>query len=261
MARAALSNAPSPTEPEGPPTSGSASALPTRVRNTIIQGDALEQMKRLPDSCVNLVVTSPPYNRMNTTGGGLKNPGKSGKWRNGTLTVNAGYAVNPDKLPVAQYVDWQRQVIFEAARLLAPGGAIFYNHSPRNQNRGQWEDLGRMIIRPNKLPRGFELRHVVIWNRGSGHNMKKGAFIRTYEEIFVLARRGEWKHPETRGIPDVWDLGKDTVPRGVPSFPLELPRRTMRCTPGGLVVLDPFMGSGTTAVAAILEGWCYVGMS
>ena len=234
--------------------------LPTRLLDTIIRGDALAEMKKLPDGCVDLVVTSPPYNRMNTTGGGLRQPGRNGKWRQGPLTANQGYASNDDNLPVAHYVDLQRKVIFEAARLLAPGGAIFYNHSPRNQNSGQWEDLGRMIIRNNKLPRGFELRHVIVWTKPGGHNMKKGAFVRSYEEIFVLARRGEWKGAETRAITDVWDLGRDHESRGVPSFPAELPRRAMRCTPGGSVVLDPYMGSGTTAVAAVLEGWSYVGI-
>ena len=247
---------PSQAEAEVPPSASGSAALPTDRRNVITHGDALTQMKKLPDGCVDLVVTSPPYNRMNTTGGGLR--GKTGRWPTNPL-AGGGYNVNPDNLPVAEYIDVQRQVVHEMARLLAPGGAIFYVHSPRHQ-RGAWEEHGETIMRSNKLPRGFQIRHKIIWNKGGGFNFNSGRFPRSYEVIYVLAREGEWNHPETMEFPDVWQLGNDIVPRGVPSFPLELPRRAMRCTPGGMVVLDPFMGSGTTAVAAILQGWSYVGI-
>ena len=222
-------------------------------RNRVIHGDALDMMRRMPGGSVDLVVTSPPYNRLNTSGQGLR--GKTGGWKSNPLTD--GYEENPDNLDVGRYVEYHRQCVWEMARLLTPEGAILYNHSPRPQ-RGAWQDLARSILR--KLPRGFELRQVVIWDKRGGFNANAGVFTPSYEEIFIIARHGEWKSSETMALPDVWPLGSDLIKRGVPSFPLELPRRAIRSTPWAKVVLDPFLGSGTTAVAAVLEGRSYVGI-
>lgn len=66
------------------------------ILNTIICGDALEEMKKIPDSSIDLVVTSPPYNLKNSTGNGMKD-GRGGKWKNAAL-VN-GYATYDDNMP------------------------------------------------------------------------------------------------------------------------------------------------------------------
>ena len=226
--------------------------------NGIHQGDALELMGQMPDGCVDLVVTSPPYNRLNSTGSGMR--GHTSKWTSNPIANGYGKdgCVHGDAMDVPSYVLWQQQCVREMCRLLAPDGAIFYNHSPRHQRSGMWEDLGDQVT--ENLPSGFELRDVVIWDKRGGFNMNPGRFNRSYENIHIIARHGEWNHPETMEFPDVWPLGVDQTKRGVPSFPLELPRRAIRSTPRGKVALDPFMGSGTTAVAAVLEGWSYIGI-
>ena len=226
---------------------------PSSLMNQIIHGDALTQMKKLPDGCVNLVATSPPYNRRKSTGGGMK--GKTGKWPSNP--ISEGYGDHGDDLNVADYIEWQRKCVWEMCRLLAPGGAIFYVHRGRVQD-GEWEDHGATILR--KLPRGFQLRQRAIWDQGGGVNMNPGYYPNDHEYIFIVARRGEWKHPETMQWPAVWRLGSDSEKRGVPSFPLELPRRAIQSTPTAQLVFDPFLGSGTTAVAAVLEGRAYLGI-
>ena len=176
----------------------------------------------------------------------------------GPLTANQGYASNDDNLPVAHYVDLQRQVIFEAARLLAPGGAIFYNHSPRNQNSGQWRTWGDDHSE-QQTAAGVRAAARDRLDEPGGHNMKKGAFVRSYEEIFVLpgAASGRAQRPGDNGR-----VGPGTRPREPrrPVIPGGAAEAGDALHAGGSVVLDPYMGSGTTAVAAVLEGWTYVGI-
>ena len=68
--------------------------------NKIICCDCLEGMRQLPDACVDLVVTSPPYNLKNSTGNGMKD-GRGGKWSNAAL-IN-GYANYDDNMPYEEY--------------------------------------------------------------------------------------------------------------------------------------------------------------
>ena len=221
--------------------------------NQIHQGDALETMRRLPTGSIGLIVTSPPYNRLNSSGNGMK--GRSGGWNSNPLSE--GYGEHDDAMNVADYIEWQRKCVWEMCRLLAPEGAIFYVHRGRVQH-GEWEDHGRTILR--ELPRGFQLRQVAIWEQGGGPNKNPGYLIPDHEYIFIIARRGEWKDPATMGMRSVWNVRTDREPRGVPAFPAEIPRRAIQCSPYAAVVLDPFIGSGSTGVAAVMEGRTYIGI-
>ena len=98
--------------------------------NTIHCCDCLEGMRRLPDKCIDLVVTSPPYNLKNSTGNGMKD-GRGGKWSNAAL-IN-GYATYDDNMPYDEYCKWQKECLTEMYRLIKDDGAIFYNHKWRVQ--------------------------------------------------------------------------------------------------------------------------------
>lgn len=71
-------------------------------------GDCIEIMNRMPAECIDLIVTSPPYNIRNSTGNGLKD-GRGGKWKNAAL-LN-GYEEHDDAMPYAEYVEWQRRCL------------------------------------------------------------------------------------------------------------------------------------------------------
>ena len=73
--------------------------------NEILCDDCLPAMRRMPDASVNLVVTSPPYNLLNSSGNGMKN-GNGGKWAGNALMQ--GYAGHADAMPHDDYVAWQR---------------------------------------------------------------------------------------------------------------------------------------------------------
>src|ERR1700675_1386144 len=92
------------------PSVEAAGTLPREFQNRIICGDALSVMRRMPAGSVDLVITSPPYNILNSTGNGLKN-GSGGKWENAAL--QRGYSHHDDCMPHEAYVNWQRQCLAE----------------------------------------------------------------------------------------------------------------------------------------------------
>ena len=212
-----------------------------RWLNQIHQGDCLQLMSQMPAGSVDLVVTSPPYNLLNSSGNGMKN-GNGGKWSRSALM--RGYADHGDCMPHDDYVAWQRECLRGMLRALAPEGAIFYNHKWRVQ-RGLLQDRSDIMD-------GFPVRQIIIWQRSGGFNHNPGYFLPTYEVIYLIANPKFRLAPKAGGIGDVWHIRQDRDNPHPASFPLELAQRAIAATTAS-VVLDPFMGSGTTAVAAALE--------
>ena len=207
--------------------------------NKIICGDCLEVMKKLPDKSVDLVVTSPPYNLKNSTGNGMK-CGKGGKWSNAALID--GYATYDDCMPYDEYCEWQKQCLSEMWRLLNENGAIFYNHKWRVQNG--------LIQDRHEIVGGFPVRQIIIWRRKGGINFNSGYFLPTYEVIYLIAKKGFSLAPKANRYGDVWEFTQELNNSHPAPFPVALIDRIISST-NSKVVLDPFMGSGTTAIAAI----------
>jgi modification methylase len=90
--------------------------------NKILCGDCLSVMRQMPDGCVDLVITSPPYNLKNSTGNGMKD-GRGGKWKNAAL-VN-GYNHHNDNMPHEEYAKWQRECLTEMYRLSVQTALFF----------------------------------------------------------------------------------------------------------------------------------------
>jgi modification methylase len=134
--------------------------------NQIIWSDCLEGMRSLPDECVDLVVTSPPYNLKNSTGNGMKD-GRGGKWANAAL-VN-GYATYDDCMPDPEYVAWQRDCLAEMLRVTKPNGAVFYNHKWRVQ-AGLLQDRREIID-------GFPLAASDYLETGWGDQLQPRLFL------------------------------------------------------------------------------------
>jgi modification methylase len=220
--------------------------LPAEYRNRIVCGDVLNVLHRLPDECVDLVVTSPPYNLRNSV-----SPIRGGGniWRNPAL--EHGYDGYSDRLPHAEYVAWQRSVLAELLRLIPETGAIFYNHKWRMQ-RGLLQDRRDIVG-------GFPVRQIIIWKRQGGVNFNRSFFLPTYEVIYLIAKPKFKLVKGACGIGDVWAIGQERHNPHPAPFPVSLPERIIGST-DAQVVLDPFMGSGTTAVAARNLGRTYVGI-
>jgi len=214
----------------------------------MICGDCLEIMRQMPDGCIDLVVTSPPYNLKNSTGNGMKN-GSKGKWANAAL--QKGYSHHDDNMSHESYVEWQRNCLTEMMRLLRDDGAIFYNHKWRVQN-GLLQDRQDIVA-------GFPVRQIIIWRRKGGFNFNPGYFLPTYEVIYLIAKKDFKLAPKANAYGDVWEFSQEFGNSHPAPFPLELPLRCIASTSAN-VVLDPFMGSGTTALAALQLGRKYIGI-
>lgn len=193
-------------------------------------------MRQIPAGSVDIVFTSPPFNLRTSSGNGSKD------W--------PGYDGHSDDMSHADYVAWQRVCLDEMMRLLAPHGAIFYNHRHRVQN-------GRLQGHDDILA-GFPVRQVIIWHRSGGSNYNPGYYLPTYEVIYLIAK------PHFRlahSCPDIWrahQRDSGWIPE-IPTFPVDLPAIALQTT-GARIALDPFLGSGTTAVAAKMLGRDYIGI-
>lgn len=113
--------------------------------NKIICGDSLTVMRQMPDNCLDLVITSPPYNLRNSTGNGMKT-GRSWKWPNAAL--RNGYSHHSDNMPHEEYVKWQHNCLQEMFRLIKEDGAIFYNHIIINgESKMVYFRIGRILFK------------------------------------------------------------------------------------------------------------------
>jgi site-specific DNA-methyltransferase (adenine-specific) len=242
---------------------------PCPVADSIITGDARD-MSKVPDSSVALVVTSPPYFA-----------GKQYEEELGEGHVPASYV---------EYLEMLRDVFAESARVLEPGGRLAVNVA--NLGRRPYRSLAADITTILQDDLGLLLRGEVVWMKGEGASgsCAWGSFqsaanpvLRDLTERVVLASKGRFDRAvprakrERRGLPfentisrqefmdatlDVWKMAPESAKRiGHPApFPVDLPGRLIRLyTYRGDVVLDPFMGSGTTAVAAVRNDRRYVG--
>ncbi len=220
----------------------------SHLHNKFICGDVLTVMRTMPDNCIDLAVTSPPYNLKNSTGNGMKD-GRGGKWANARL-VN-GYSHHNDCMPHDEYAKWQRECLSEMFRLLKDDGAIFYNHKWRVQN-GVLQDRQDIVS-------DFPVRQIIIWRRKGGFNFNPGYFVPTYEVIYMICKpkfklvRGGNSHG------DVWEFTQEMKNEHPAPFPVALIERIIKST-NAKIILDPFMGSGTTAIAARNHGRDFIGI-
>jgi DNA modification methylase len=253
-----------------PPVVSSASELaPHRALDKLIAGDA-RHMDEVPPSSVALVVTSPPYFA-----------GKEYEESLGEQGIPATYL---------EYLDLLREVFAECVRKLEPGGRIAVNVA--NLGRRPYRSLSADVIGILQDDLRLLLRGEIIWlkQRGSSGSCAWGSFqrpgnpvLRDLTERVIVASKGRFD----RAIPaklrsrhelpseasmtredfmentlDVWEIPAESATRvGHPApFPIELPARLIELyTYRGDLVLDPFAGSGTSAVAAVRAGRHFAG--
>ena len=210
--------------------------------------DCVEGMReRLDDDSVDMVFTSPPYN---------VEKGESFLQRDGEVTYS-------DDMEQSEYFDLLGSVFQELSRVVKPNGHIFINH----QN-----DFRDGSIKPPTFIRDLmptTWRSYIVWNKG---NVPQGAlrskgdsqFYMNWEPIYHFSENPSPIKKQHRTA--VWDIQpisgneRDEAGDHPAPFPVELVTRAIRSTTTeGDVILDPFMGSGTTAIAAIQNNRDYVG--
>lgn len=209
-----------------------------KLLDQFICSDCLEIMRQIPNNSVDLVVTSPPYNLKNSTGNGMKD-GRGGKWA-GSALIN-GYSHHDDNMPHDKYVQWQRNCLSEMFRIISDDGAIFYNH--------KWRVQGGLLQDRQDIVSGFPIRQIIIWKRKGGINFNPGYFLPTYEVIYLITKPNFKLVKKANAYGDVWEFGQESNNKHPAPFPVNLIERIISSTTAK-IILDPFMGSGTTALVA-----------
>ncbi len=210
-------------------------------------------LTELPDNCVHLMVTSPPYN--------------VGKEYDNDLTLG-------------EYLAFLKRVWAEVHRVLVPGGRACVNIA--NLGRRPYLPLHTWIVQ-GMLDLGYLMRGEIIWNKGSssGQSTAWGSWrsasnptLRDVHEYILIFSKGTFKRQRLNKeatisrdeflefTKSVWTFPAESASKvGHPApFPVELPYRLIQLYSfKGEVILDPFIGSGQTAIAALKTGRHYVG--
>lgn len=218
--------------------------------NKIYCCDVLSGLRQLDDNSIDLIVTSPPYNK-NGMNKSIKQT-KNCKW---TKSIDYGGDSNIDNLPEPVYQEWQIKILDECYRVLKSDGSMFYNHKNRIKS-GSGE-----IVSPYEWLHKtfFKIRQEIIWDRGSTNNVDKSRYLPTTEKIFWLTkstRPNFSRELDTKFKKEVWSFPFEKSTKHPAPFPIDLPDNIISCIPNkeNIIVLDPFMGSGTTALSAIKNG-------
>ncbi|MDE0315868.1 MAG: site-specific DNA-methyltransferase [Candidatus Poribacteria bacterium] len=216
---------------------------------TIINEDVLTT-RAIEKESIDLIVTSPPYN------------------------VDIKYNSNDDALSYADYLTFSKDWFSRCLQWLKPDGRFCLN-IPLDKNKGGQQHVGADLT---KLATGigFQYHSTIVWNEGNisrrtawGSWLKASApYVIAPVELIVILYKDQWKKTSGSGESDMdkeefmeWTNGLWTFPGeskkriGHPApFPIELPRRCIKLFSFvGDTILDPFMGSGTTLVAAHLN--------
>ena len=214
---------------------------------TLWHGDVLDVMKTFPDESIQTVVTSPPYNLGNSVT--RFDTSSKGFWPNALIAH--GYTDHSDNMPHDDYVKWQRQCLTEMMRILKPDGCIWYNHKWRCQN---------LLLQDRAdIVEGFPVRQIIIWHLPLSHNWSQRFLNPNYEVIYLICKRDFKLEPGTNEMGAVWKIPQEKRNPHPAPFPAEIPRRCIKAVKNG-TVLDPFMGSGTTAVVARELGREFIGI-
>ena len=250
----------------------------------LINKDCIEGMKEMEESSVDCIVTSPPYNKKGLTGKvkkvrndkelkklieeksdfSSKEKRKENYSNNGEKKVDRytyhgkgnciwkGFEIDynsyGDEMPEDQYQAWMIEFLNECHRVIKPDGSIFFNHKPRRHNNRCY------------LPTEFtsqsdaQLYQLIIWDRRNSPNIRNDVLVPCTEHIYWFCKKKpkvfrDAINPEYKG--EVWSISPDKQKQHPAPFPEQLVENCIKLTTKeGDLVLDPFMGSGTTAKVA-----------
>lgn len=227
-------------------------SFPKELENTIIQASS-ETMKDIPDNSVHLMITSPPYN------------------------VSKEY---DEDLSLREYLDLLHKVFKETFRVLVHGGRACINVA--NIGRKPYIPLSDYVSHI-MIDLGFDMRGEIIWNKAAGAGVStawgswqsaSNPILRDTHEYILVFSKGDYKRERKEKqntitkdqfiewTKSIWTMNPESAKKvGHPApFPEELPYRLIQLYSFvDDIILDPFMGSGTTAVSALKSDRKFIG--
>ena len=218
--------------------------------STLYTGDALSVLRDLPAASLDAVIADPPYSSGGTTSADRTGQTARGKY----VSTNATHTLpdfEGDQRDQRSYTLWSTLWLIEALRLTRPRGVCLV-----------FTDWRQLPATSDALQAaGWIWRGLVVWHK-PGARPHKGRFANAAEYLVWGSNGHLGAQSEAPCLPGVYSV---TSPRGderihITQKPLLLIRQLIGITAVGATVLDPFMGSGTTGVAATLEGRRFIGI-
>ncbi len=193
----------------------------------IVCADCREVLPRIPDKSIDLGVTSPPFNLGNTH-------------HTGSHRHNA-YG---DNLPEAEYQSVQAAILTDIYRVITDDGSFWYQHKNRIKDGVSTSPYLWLFRTP------WLVKQEIVW-RNRSQNFDKIRFYPMTERLYWLAKSPKTKLTNIVNMHDDWHI-EPVGSRGehTRAFPEKIVSNIISCFPAATVVLDPFLGSGTTIVVA-----------
>ena len=223
------------------------------LKNNIVLGDTLDVLKKIEGDLFDMGVTSPPYNKQGN--------------RKGVLVKDIKYSDITDNKNESEYQIEQIEILNELYRIIKPGGSFFYNHKIR------W-DKGEMFHPMDWLRKTeWVIKQEITWDRQIAANIRGWRFWQVEERIYWLYKplnkkdNGEELKSKHALLTSVWrlrpEMNKTTVSYHPAPYPIEIPTRCIYSIlddKKDCNIIDPYMGSGTSAVVAKLLNHNYFGI-
>ena len=230
--------------------------------NSIIFGDCIEKMKLIQTNYIDLILTDPPYNASN-----IKINLKNNK------TGGAFYKINEDWDKFnnyTEYLEWTKQWLYECNRVLKNNGSILICCSMHN--------IAEIILSLKSF--NFKLLNIITWKKTNPMpSITKRMLTHSTEFIVWFAKNNNWtfnyenmkKYNNGKQLKDVWEFslcqgkerikGKNNRSAHPTQKPLQLFNRLIEMASSeNDIILDPFIGSGTTAISCIKLNRRYIGI-
>ncbi len=241
--------------------------------NSIINGECVSEMKKIPDACVDLIIADPPYNL---------SKGSEWKWDNSIELQGMGGNWNKvmqewDDFTLESYMIFTRAWLTEAKRILKPTGSMWIF--------GSYHNIGIVNVVCQML--GIEIINEVVWyKRNAFPNLagrrltashetilwcNRGGRRREYFFDYEYSKNGDFSYDvlKTPGkqMRTVWDISnnKEKAELAYGKHPTQKPLRILKriinlTSREGDIMLTPFSGSGSECVAAKMTGRKYIGI-
>ena len=226
--------------------------------SVMVCGDVVKVLKQLDEDSVDVIITSPPYNI------GYASQKQLGSDLKGHLYGDD----NKDFMDEAQYQAWMIEVLNELYRIIKPTGSLFFNHKDRTKITVR-NDSGNLVKKTQVFvsPMDFisqtqwKVKQRLIWNRRTTHQQNPHMFTPIHEDVYWLVKNPRKVVKNRITMPTVFETQREGRKLHPAPFPVELPKRLIECVaPDEATVLDPFVGSGSTLVAATELGYWSVGI-